>query len=613
MLKRWSIENFKSFSGRTDITLAPITIFAGANSSGKSTIIQSILLLKQTVQYAPPNRPMALNGPLVKLGTFDDIKNHKAGEPYIGIAWEMDVEENSQRYRSTGDLFTEQYFYFNRSSITSITGNFRWDATPAAKVGPLLNLTNADLLQLNPRIVSAELFAVSREEKEANRFALSLRRTENKLEVSEIDEASQTEIFGTKPECSILGASLQHFFPAAVAVSYNATLNRARMLAQLITGDEYSHHYQSRRDFYKFEIPGDQAREILTVLTGEHYAQSFSLFPELDSAITAQELAARFRKYRSQQRAQRSEVKQTRTMGELRAEISEILARGQAVSFETEPEFPSVLNEAVQYASSYFASSVRYLGPLRDEPKPIYPLEALSNTTEVGFKGEHTAAVLDLHREKQVRYLPSSFIRPGGFNLNSKYVSLHDAVVDWLTYVGVASEVSTADQGKMGHQLQVKTEGLDRYHDLTNVGVGVSQVLPIIVMALLADSPSMLIFEQPELHLHPKVQARLADFFLSVSLIGKQCLLETHSEYLIDRFRHRVANAVGDSLVETLKIYFTEREGGTTKCREVPVSQYGAISDWPKDFFEQSQIESESILRAAAAKRQLEKNSRKQT
>jgi predicted ATPase len=164
----------------------------------------------------------------------------------------------------------------------------------------------------------------------------------------------------------------------------------------------------------------------------------------------------------------------------------------------------------------------------------------------------------------------------------------------------------------MGHQLQVKTAGLDRYHDLTNVGVGVSQVLPIIVMALLAESPSMLIFEQPELHLHPKVQARLADFFLSVSLIGKQCLLETHSEYLIDRFRHRVASAVGDSLVDTLKIYFTEREGGTTKCREVPVSRYGAISDWPKDFFEQSQIESESILRAAAAKRQSEKDSRKQ-
>ncbi|MCA1431255.1 DUF3696 domain-containing protein [Bradyrhizobium sp. NBAIM16] len=608
MLKRWSIENFKSFAGRTDITLAPITIFAGANSSGKSTIIQSILLLKQTVQYAPPNRPMALNGPLVKLGTFNDIKNHKSDEPYIGIAWEMDVEENFQRFRGTGDLFSE-HFYFSRSHIRSITGSFKWDATVVNQVGPPLNLTNAEFLQLNPRIVSAGLLAQARE-KDDNHFRLSINRAENKLDVSDIDEASKKEIFGTKPECSIIGATLRHFLPAAVAVSYNATLNRARLIAQIVIGDDNYYPWQAR-DLSKAEIQADRAREILTVLTGDQSAPNLSLFPEAEVAITADELAARFRRYRAHQRTQRTEVKQTRTMSELRAEIEEIIARDQMPLFETEPTFPSAINEGVQYASSYFASSVRYLGPLRDEPKPIYPLEALSNTTEVGFKGEHTAAVLDLHREKQVRYLPSSFIQPDGFNLKSKYATLHDAVVDWLAYVGVASEVSTADQGKMGHQLQVKTAGLDRYHDLTNVGVGVSQVLPIIVMALLADSPSLLIFEQPELHLHPKVQARLADFFLSVSLIGKQCLLETHSEYLIDRFRHRVASASGDSLVQTLRIYFTERDGGTTKCREVPVSRYGAISDWPKDFFEQSQIESESILRAAAAKRQSEKNSRK--
>jgi len=230
----------------------------------------------------------------------------------------------------------------------------------------------------------------------------------------------------------------------------------------------------------------------------------------------------------------------------------------------------------------------------------------LATPTEVGFKGEHTAAVFDLHRERRIRYLPSSFIEGDRINPTTRYVSLHDAVVDWLTYVGVASEVTTVDQGKVGHQLQVQTEGLARFHDLTNVGVGVSQVLPIIVMALLAEPPTMLIFEQPELHLHPKVQARLADFFLSVALIGKQCLLETHSEYLIDRFRRRVAAATGDSLVSVLKIYFTERTNGKTECREVEVSRYGAIASWPKDFFEQSQIETESILMAAARKRQAE-------
>jgi predicted ATPase len=179
--------------------------------------------------------------------------------------------------------------------------------------------------------------------------------------------------------------------------------------------------------------------------------------------------------------------------------------------------------------------------------------------------------------------------------------------VDWLRYVDVATEVSTRDQGKIGHVLQVKTKGLESLHDLTNVGVGVSQVLPIIVMALLAEPPALLIFEQPELHLHPRVQARLADFFLSVALTGKQCVLETHSEYLVERFRRRIAEAEGDSLTSLLKIYFTERKAGDTSLRTAEVSRYGAVSDYPPDFFDQSVQETESIVHAAIAKRAVER------
>ncbi|MGJ4892828.1 AAA family ATPase [Bradyrhizobium sp. HKCCYLRH3099] len=229
----------------------------------------------------------------------------------------------------------------------------------------------------------------------------------------------------------------------------------------------------------------------------------------------------------------------------------------------------------------------------------------MANPTEVGYKGEHTAAVLELHRDRRVRYLPSNFLET-----NSRkpwLATLHDAVVDWLRYMGVASEVQTSDSGKFGHEIQVQTPGVSQFHDLTNVGVGVSQVLPIIVMALLAEPPTLLIFEQPELHLHPKVQARLADFFLSVALSGKQCLLETHSEYLVERFRLRIAQAEGDSMTKMVRLYFTERHEGDTSCRPVEVTKYGAVPEWPTDFFDQSQIESEQIIQAARAKRRNEK------
>jgi predicted ATPase len=267
---------------------------------------------------------------------------------------------------------------------------------------------------------------------------------------------------------------------------------------------------------------------------------------------------------------------------------------------------PRVIN-IVEYSRAYFVSAVRYLGPLRDEPKPVYPLEALANPTEVGYKGEHTAAVFDLHRDLYIEYIPSSFINSPSLDRSPKKATLHDAVVDWLSYVGVAEDLDTDDQGKIGHELRVQTKGVARFHDLTNVGVGVSQVLPIIVMTLLAEGTSLLIFEQPELHLHPKVQARLADFFLSAAFLGKQCLLETHSEYLVERFRRRIAEAPHGSLVDILKVYFTERKEGKTTCRPVAISRYGAITDYPDEFFDQSQLEAEGILQAARVKRHAER------
>jgi predicted ATPase len=176
-------------------------------------------------------------------------------------------------------------------------------------------------------------------------------------------------------------------------------------------------------------------------------------------------------------------------------------------------------------------------------------------------------------------------------------------VVDWLSYLGVAEGIATVDLGKMGHQLQVRTGDTPKDQDLTNVGVGVSQLLPIIVMALLSPTPSLLIFEQPELHLHPKVQARLADFFLSLGFSDRQCLLETHSEYLVDRLRLRIAESSGDTISSKINIYFTEKTGGRTVCRPVELTEYGAVRNWPADFFDQTQNEVERILRAAQEKR----------
>jgi predicted ATPase len=175
------------------------------------------------------------------------------------------------------------------------------------------------------------------------------------------------------------------------------------------------------------------------------------------------------------------------------------------------------------------------------------------------------------------------------------------AVIDWLKYLDVAESVETHDRG-FGYELKVILPGIAKPLDLVHVGTGVSRVLPLLVMCLLAPMDSTLIIEQPELHLHPAVQTRLGDFFLAMALSGKQCLIETHSEYLMNRLRLRLALAQDDSLNDLLKTYFVEKRGLESSFLEVLVNEYGAIKDWPKGFFDQSLSEDAAILRASMSK-----------
>ena len=137
---------------------------------------------------------------------------------------------------------------------------------------------------------------------------------------------------------------------------------------------------------------------------------------------------------------------------------------------------------------------------------------------------------------------------------------------------------------------------------------GVSQILPIVIMCLLAVPNDILIFEQPELHLHPKVQSRLCDFFIAISQRKVQCIVETHSEYLINRLRLRIAQSRSNEIQNSSSILFIEKSGGKSSFRPVDISEYGAITEWPDEFFDQTDIEVENILLEATKKKRESKS-----
>jgi len=125
---------------------------------------------------------------------------------------------------------------------------------------------------------------------------------------------------------------------------------------------------------------------------------------------------------------------------------------------------------------------------------------------------------------------------------------------------------------------------------LTDVGFGVSQVLPVIVECFYVPENSIVIFEQPEIHLHPRVQAELADLFVDAVRAREnnaprnvQFIIESHSEHFLRRLQRRIAEEQLSR--DEAALYFVDTGPSGAQIRELDVDDYGNIRNWPDGFF----------------------------
>jgi predicted ATPase len=124
----------------------------------------------------------------------------------------------------------------------------------------------------------------------------------------------------------------------------------------------------------------------------------------------------------------------------------------------------------------------------------------------------------------------------------------------------------------------------DALVNLKDVGVGVSQVIPVVVAALFAKPGHVVIVEEPESHLHPLAQAKLAELLAKVSAErGVQFIVETHSEHLFRRLQTLIARQ--EVQPEQAALYFVERDGQAAKLRELRLDEFGRLTNWPDKFF----------------------------
>ena len=219
---------------------------------------------------------------------------------------------------------------------------------------------------------------------------------------------------------------------------------------------------------------------------------------------------------------------------------------------------------------------IYYLGPLRAYPQRNYRWTGESPIS-VGVRGEFTAQVMlaDLAKSRS----------------NGNHSHLVDSADEWLRRLGLVErmELRPISEKSRLYELTIRSRGYNHEANIADTGFGVSQVLPIIVLSHLVPEGSFIILEQPEIHLHPAVQAELADLFLDISLKRNvQFLIESHSEHLLMRLQRRVAERKGDfaGLTENdVKLYFCKREVETSVMEPLKLDEFGRIANWPKDFF----------------------------
>ncbi len=217
--------------------------------------------------------------------------------------------------------------------------------------------------------------------------------------------------------------------------------------------------------------------------------------------------------------------------------------------------------------------SMSYIGPLRIQPSRQYIFSNIDDN--VGSKGENTPFII----HKNIKILKNK--------LNKVFRQFE---IPFLIDVHVLGDPSTTGEII---SIILKDKRSNTMVTTSDVGFGMSQIIPLLVEGILSEN-NIICIEQPEIHLHPKLQAQLADFFIENSSITKkykniknQWIIETHSETLILRIQKRIREGIIKS--SDISVLYVEPLKGGSYIHELELDESGSfIDEWPDGFFDES-------------------------
>lgn len=549
-LRDIELERFKAFQKEQSVNISDLNIWMGANSSGKSSCLQSLLTLKQTCESGQERIGLLLNGKYAALGAFSDVVNSMGSDvEKFSIALKL----KSGNDEEAADQIVVKWVFYENTEFISGVGLEKIEICGIDRISMQLSENNQYAVTINgnkfPHKIGLDNLFISD-------IFIPYDRAYNEMLADFMKETISWASGRRKAVIKIrkdimVSAQLRGL---AIPVQ-NINTNKTKDIIDLVISVQERIWKMVRRQDDSISLD----------------AFAFLLMPLLMNDVDFTEFEAIWEKYKDK-----------------KPEKSKYALKSESVSLENflNTRERNKYNNPVKWdmLGIYnvflrdIISSIRYLGPLRENPKSLYQWDMDIDPNYVGVKGEHFSSVLrTLENKEVVTMLPGAD--------EAETVLLSEALAGWCQYLQVASEIHVGSAYSFGMNIKVHNI-YDKEADIMNVGIGTSQVLPVLIMGLISPAGTILMYEQPELHLHPYSQSRLADFFIAMSKMGKQIIVETHSEYMLHRLRYHILKHRIEEHQISLTFFANKEEG--TSVYQGRLGNDGTI-DYPEGFVDQNQ------------------------
>lgn len=559
----FNIEGFKAIA-KADIVVDGLTVVVGANSSGKSSLGQALLVLSRAMESRDGR--VKLNDQVLSLGRFSDVLNMRSD--YLRLSVTRTDKPGSKETREEPDTANPGQLEFKNRAT------FDLDGSMGAKTETLVKremFVQNNYHRINTKIpdelLSSELLRPMGHLSVVQRNSSKTQSTETFAVLTPREGANfRSPGFKLVSKLDFLtGLVSRHSF------SYRSRRNDSLVLEDVSVSE-------IREEFDSWV--SDQAKEL--------NLSDLSKIGALNKKLNEQG-DAQFAEGLSQIISKTDKLLPIRVPPELTQLLVNLWSKHknqkhieQLISQELSEEFMDEEHIWIEDIrdSHYFGRQplgVGFLGPLRKRSLS----RSFSETFEVsnapiGTDGGQLASVLyGKFQDPDLRLYPT----PRG---DTK--SLKTAISDWLTFFDMP-HVIEAEETQDGYIITLaQTENKrDAKRRVDEYGTGVSQLLPAIALILMADEDEISLIEQPELHLHPQAQIKLADFLMRYSPI-RNILVETHSEYLVTRLRRNVALGVVQNGIPRPSLYFVEPRDGYSEVIEAEIPDSGGDDSWPDRF-----------------------------